>query len=93
MELRLFIPDTPRRAWQAARYWLGIRRSPVHIYGIEDMRAEHRKTLDLKMRLNEAENKIAAQRTKIAGISRELSELKRKTNNQEANNPATGLDL
>lgn len=78
MELRLFIPDSPRRAWQAARYWLGIRKSPVKVYGIEDMRRAHRTAVDLRIRLDAANDKIEAQRARVAELSRELSELKRR---------------
>lgn len=77
MELRLFIPDSPRRAWSALKYYLGVRQSPVKIYGIEDMRRKHRAALAAHSRLSAAEDKIRAQRTKISDLSKELSALKR----------------
>lgn len=77
MEFRLFIPDTPRRAFQAARYWLGIRKSPVRVYGIADFRAEHMKVIKLSAELRALRAKNSAQREKIKDLSRELSKMKR----------------
>lgn len=77
MELRVFIPDSPRRAWSAIKYYLGVRKSPVKVYGIEDMRRKHRDVLELAGDLRSEREKNAALRARLAEVSKELSRLKR----------------
>lgn len=77
MELRLFIPDTPRRAWQVLCYWFGIRKSPVRIYGIEDMRREHHMAVRLASKLRETEDKLNWQRNLLIDANKEITMLKR----------------
>lgn len=77
MEFRIYIPDSPRRAWRAALYWAGIRKSPAKIYSIEDVRHEHRKHLARMAENQELREKNMAQRARIIELSKELSYLKR----------------
>ena len=80
MELRLFVPDTPKRAWAALCYYVRARRSPVRVYGIEDMRREHRNVLRIRGELIALSDKYAAQTAKLVDAQRELSAIKRRGN-------------
>lgn len=71
MELRLFIPDSPKRAWSALKYYVGARKSPVRVFGLDDYRRAHMAALELRCRLDAAEVRISA-------LSEELLVLKRR---------------
>ena len=77
MELRVFIPDSPRRAVQAVLYFLRARKSPVRIYGIDDMRREHRKHISLLSRHERLRHRYERQRDDLIDVRKELTRLKR----------------
>lgn len=77
MEFRVYIPDSPRRAWQALKYYVGARKSPVKVYGIEDMRDAHRKHMATNAEFRSAQDQLTATRTKLIEARKEISRLKR----------------
>lgn len=77
MELRLFLPDRPRDAWSALKYWWRARKSPVRRYGIDEYQRMHRVALQNRIELDRSNDKIKAQAARIVDLSRELSALKR----------------
>lgn len=79
MELRLFIPDTFPRFVSAIRYAISARKSPGKVYGIEDMRREHRRALSLQVENERLTRKLAAQRAQLIEVRRELTQYKRGT--------------
>ena len=77
MEFRFLIPDSPKRAFSALKYYLKVRQSPVKCYGIEDFRAVHKKMLVTRTAFDDLEAKYRKQTAKLVEAQKELSKLRR----------------